>query len=87
MDLHLGCGDVSFREWLPTFRIYLFFEMMGATQPTRQSHLPEDVITQRRGRENFRSRKSKIYKKSNREYCNYSRIIAYLRHLHSSSLM
>jgi hypothetical protein len=61
MDLHLGCGDVSFREWLPTFRINLFFGMLGTTHTTtRQSHFPEDVIPQRHSREKFRSLKSKI---------------------------
>lgn len=78
MDLHLGCDDVSFRAWLPTFRIHLFSEMVGTTKPTRQSNFPEDAILQGHSRENFRSRKSKIYNKSNGEYCNYWHIIAYL---------
>jgi len=81
MDLHLGCGVVSFREWLPMVRISLFFEMPGTTHPTRQSHFPEDVSSQGHRREKFRSRKSKIYNKPNREYCNFRRIIGQMRHL------
>lgn len=60
--------------------------MLGNTHPTRQNHFPEDVIPQRHNREKFGSRKSKIYNKSNREYCNYRRIIAYVHHLESYSL-
>lgn len=86
MDLHLGCGNMQFREWQPTFRISLFLEMLGTIHPTRQSHFPEGVIPQRHSREKFRSRKSKIYNKSNREYSNFRRIIAYVHHLQSYSL-
>ena len=67
MDLDLGCGGVSFRECLPTFRINLFFGMLGTTHPTRQSHFQEGVIFQRHSREKIRSLKSKIYNKSNCE--------------------
>jgi hypothetical protein len=58
MDLHLGCDGVSFLEWLLSFRMHLFFEIMGTTQPTRQSHFPEDVNLQGHSRVKFRSRKS-----------------------------
>jgi hypothetical protein len=83
VDLYLGCSDVLFREWLPTFRISLFFEMLGTIHPTSQSNFPEDVFPQWHSREKFISRKFKIYNKHNREYCNYRRIITYVHHVQS----